>query len=139
MRLGNVRFVILIIFAYFTCTPLFATVSSAINNNLANFLVLADIHFDPFVSCKNVKPCPLIEKLRQANASEWPKLLAVYDDESPRYRQDTNYPLLISALSAAKRAANAQQAKFVLVLGDFLGHEYRTYYKKYSADKHMMG
>lgn len=99
------------------------------------FLTLADIHFDPYVSCERIKPCPLIEKLRRAPASEWPALFAQYDKGAPRFHQDTNYPLLISALAAAKQAAQARNAQFVLILGDFLGHNFRENYKKYSADK----
>ncbi|TAK73596.1 MAG: hypothetical protein EPO11_08190 [Gammaproteobacteria bacterium] len=104
-----------------------------------HFLTLADIHFDPFIACHNTVPCPLIKQLQHAPASAWPALLAKYDIDPPQYKQDSNYPLLISALSAAKQAAAKEDAKFVIVLGDFLGHNYRKYYKKYSGDQTMAG
>lgn len=100
-----------------------------------NFLSLADIHFDPFISCHHNVPCPVIQKLKNANAKEWSTILSEYDKNAPRYRQDTNYPLLVSTLTAAKKIADDTHTQFVLVLGDFLGHEYRQYYIKYSQDR----
>jgi sphingomyelin phosphodiesterase acid-like 3 len=113
--------------------------SSHSKQTAANFLTLADIHFDPFLSCRDVKPCPLIEKLRQAEPSEWPQLFATFDKAMPTYGEDTNYPLFIAGLAAAKHAAEANHAQFVLLLGDFLGHHYRNDYKTYSSDKHLEG
>lgn len=103
------------------------------------FLALADIHFDPFLSCAFSKPCPLIEKLMRAPSVQWPKLFAEYDKRAASYGDDTNYPLLISALAASKKAANSSQAAFVLVLGDMLGHQFRSRYKKYSGDSSYNG
>lgn len=103
------------------------------------FLSLADIHFDPFTACQNQVPCPLIQALRQAPSSEWPSILAAKDTTSAAYRQDTGYPLLASALTAAKEVAAKKHVRFVLVLGDFIGHDYRRYYKKYSQDRSYSG
>jgi len=104
-------------------------------------LVLTDIHFDPFVACykNNAQPCPLIQKLQAAEAKEWPRILAAEGVEKPAYRQDTNYTLLVSALHAAALAATTQKADYVLVLGDFLAHDFRHYYKRYSKDKSRSG
>lgn len=102
--------------------------------NSLNFLVFADIHFDPFISCLNATPCKLIEKLRQADVSQWAVLLSAYDTTSVTYKQDTNYPLLKSTLSAARDVAKEKQVQFVLILGDFLGHQYRRKFKKYAVD-----
>lgn len=99
-----------------------------------NFLALGDIHFDPFVSCGLAKPCPLIEKLRAAPAREWSSLLRQYDLSSQQYGEDSNYTLLVSSLAAAKHAAKANEAKFVLLMGDLLGHSYRQFYSAYSSD-----
>lgn len=107
--------------------------------NTAYFLALSDIHFDPFTHCPKIKPCPLIVKLQRAPANQWAALLAQYDIQAPRYRLNSNYSLLTSALTASKRVALAKQAKFVLVLGDFLGHKYRHYYRIYSGDKTATG
>lgn len=113
----------------------FSVAAFAAEDNTANFLSLSDIHFDPFVSCHGKIPCPLIMSLRKSAASEWPKILAADANEVPQYRQDTTYPLLLSALNASKKTAEQRNAKFVLVLGDSLGHDYRRFYKKYANDK----
>jgi sphingomyelin phosphodiesterase acid-like 3 len=105
----------------------------------ANFLCLADIHFNPFAACGNQHPCVLILKLRAAPVMQWANLLAQYDTAPPHSRQDTNYTLLTAALAAAKKIAIAQQVKFVLVLGDFLAHDLRENYKFYSGDKTRSG
>lgn len=105
------------------------------------FLSLADIHFSPFVACYSVKerPCPLIQRLRSAPASQWPVILSVDDTGEPRYRQDTNFILLQKNLEGAKDAAAKNHVDFVLVLGDTVGHDFRYYYKKYSQDKSQEG
>lgn len=106
---------------------------------LAYFITLADIHFDPFIYCEDKKPCPLIEKLRQSEVSQWRSILASTNTFMSHYRQDTNYALLTSSLNAAKKIAEIDKIKFVLVLGDLLGHEYYHNYKAYSSDKTRAG
>lgn len=108
-------------------------------NTPLNFLSLADIHFDPFAHCENVKPCPLITKLRQASAAQWPSILSHLDIQPPQLKQDTNAYLLNSALAASKQAAIANQAQFVLILGDSLGHDYKREYKRFSGDQSGAG
>lgn len=98
------------------------------------FIALSDIHFDPFTQCHQT-PCPQIEKLAHQPVSAWPQILNQYDLQAPKFRQDTNYALLLSSLSAARKAANSVHAKFVMVLGDSLGHEFYTKYKKYTDAK----
>lgn len=122
------RFLLFIILAVIS----FATHASS---DTFNFIVLSDIHFDPYNDCVNKRPCPLIEKLRNNPAEKWPDLLRQYNIELPRFRENTNYRLLTSALSAAKNTAEKNQAKFVLVLGDSLAHGYRSKYKRFSTDK----
>lgn len=125
------------IFILFFCATVFAQETTS--EDRINFLSLADIHFDPFVACHNEKPCPLIQKLRQAPVSEWAKIFTDFERLSSAYRQDTNYLLLKSALNAAKVEAERSHIKFVIVLGDFLGHEYRPYYIKFTKDKSRSG
>ena len=97
------------------------------------FMTIADIHFDPFVNC-GWKTCPLIDKLKRASAQDWPAILQVNDKKMSGYGQDSDYLLLRFALKAAAEKAAAQHVQFVLVLGDFLGHDYRKKYKKYTGD-----
>lgn len=108
------------------------------NKDGVNFLTLADIHFTPFLSCKNQSPCKLAQRLKQAPASQWG---AILDDEKTYagYREDTNYRLLVSALKDASKTAQDKNARFVIVLGDTLAHGYRRLYKYYTGDKSFAG
>ncbi|MHB1220757.1 MAG: metallophosphoesterase [Gammaproteobacteria bacterium] len=104
------------------------------------FLGLADIHFDPFVNCDSSGGrCPLIAKLKTAPVNEWPNLLAAAHINSSHIGQDTNYTLLRSALIKASKKAQEENAQFVVVLGDMLGHEYRNDYRAYSGDRSYAG
>ena len=103
------------------------------------FLTLSDIHFDPFISCHNAVPCSLIQKLNAASYEKWPLIFKANAKDAPEYRQDSNYTLLTSALVAAKKTADARRVKFVIILGDFLGHEFRDHYKKYAKDNSFAG
>lgn len=98
------------------------------------FLSLSDIHFDPFFYCHNRRPCPIIDKLRQAPVSEWSRILSAYENEAPLYGEDTNYSLFLSALRAARETAKSRHAAFVVVLGDFLAHTYQYHYTFFSQD-----
>jgi sphingomyelin phosphodiesterase acid-like 3 len=100
-----------------------------------NFLALADIHFDPFLNCSWLHACPLINKLNASPAKQWRELFAQYHVQAPQFRKDSNFFLLESALSAAKQAAQSKHAQFVLMLGDFFGHEFYSKYKRYSNNK----
>jgi sphingomyelin phosphodiesterase acid-like 3 len=111
---------------------------SANDKAIDYFLALSDIHFDPFISCKT-KPCALIQKLREQPTTQWPQILSLYDRQAPQFKKNTNYVLLNSMLKAANQAVESKQAQFVLVLGDFLGHEYYTQYKRFSGDKLKAG
>lgn len=104
------------------------------------FIGLADIHFDPFVNC-NVSSgkCPLIARLKSAPVSEWQHLLASAHITESKMGQDTNYALLRKALMEASEQANKNNAQFVVVLGDMLGHEYRNDYRVYSGDRSYAG
>lgn len=105
------------------------------------FLAMSDIHFDPFTACYHTKPrpCQLIMRLRKAPASSWASILEAEDTVKPAYRLDTNYPLLRANLDAAKKAAKENHARFVIVLGDSLGHDFRRYYKKFTGDHSQSG
>lgn len=105
------------------------------------FMVLTDIHFNPYVACQSPKqsPCPLISKLRKAPASAWPQLLAAGDTSKPEYHQNTNYKLLTTVLDQAGQEALGQNVRYILVLGDFLSHDFRHNYKFFSLDKSRAG
>jgi sphingomyelin phosphodiesterase acid-like 3 len=87
-----------------------------------DFLALSDIHFDALAD-----PA-LVDQLAAAPARNWPALLARSASPPSRFGQDTNWPLLRSALQAM-RAAQPHPA-FLLVPGDFLAHTYRQRFNK---------
>lgn len=104
-----------------------------------NFISLADIHFDPYIGCPVKTTCPLIQALRQAPVNEWAGIFTQYETKPSQYREDTNYLLLRQALDAAKKEADQSHAKFAIVLGDFLGHEYRRDYIAATKDRSRSG
>lgn len=135
-KIKPIQWLLTMVFIFFT------TVVYAENTKVPSdvqILSLADIHFDPFLSCHGQSTCPLIQSLRAAPASAWPSILSKHDLSRPAYQQDSDYALLASALAAAKQAAEKNQVKMVFVLGDFLGHDYRELYKKYSRDASRAG
>ncbi len=106
----------------------------------ASFVSVADIHFNPFYTCnKRSKACPLINKLVVAPTAAWPKILAAYDTQAARYKEDTNYVLFKSTLNELKKIAQQQHLQFVLVLGDFLSHDYKKNYQHYTGDTSEKG
>lgn len=102
----------------------------------AVFLSVADIHFDPFISCKkSPRPCPLLNSLRKEPYQEWEKIFQNSGESSiGGPYQDTNYPLLKSSLIELHQIYEEKHPRFVLVLGDFLGHHYRRDFYYYSKD-----
>jgi sphingomyelin phosphodiesterase acid-like 3 len=105
-----------------------------------SFLSLSDIHFDPFITCDKALPsCPLIDKLQQAPANTWQAILTEADKSPAQYKQDSNYPLLVSTLQELQAVAATKKPEFVLILGDYLGHHYKDKYLKFSTDKSEAG
>jgi sphingomyelin phosphodiesterase acid-like 3 len=115
--------------------------------NLGSFLMLADIHFDPFADPAIV---PLLAAapvdkwaaiLQSSQASSSPSSLpgakAARGLAPPasvaalgKGTRDSNYALLSAALAAARSSGTSYD--YVLVAGDFLAHEFRS---KYRAQK----
>ncbi len=94
--------------------------------------VIADIHFNPFADCpaKNGK-CPEAIELNKAKVSEWPAILAKYNSQKfPSYGQETNYKLFSSLLSQIGQ----QKPENVLILGDFLAHNFYLKYLSFVND-----
>ncbi len=81
------------------------------------FLMLSDIHFDPYAD-------PAI--LKQLGATPLAACQVATPTEFSKYASDTNYPLLKSMLDnvAATAAANHFHYDYVMVTGDFLAHDF---------------
>ena len=79
------------------------------------FVVLSDIHFDPLYDPE------LVPRLQAADARQW---LRIFESSKVTrlsgYGEDTNYPLLKSALSTLR--CRTPEPDFVLISGDFLSH-----------------
>jgi hypothetical protein len=81
------------------------------------FLIVSDLHFDPFADPAIVK------ELVAADVQAWP---AIFESSKlpgfAQYGNDSNYPLMASALEAARRIL--PRPDFVLYPGDYLAHEF---------------
>ena len=111
------------------------------NGQTVKALLVSDIHFEPFWDPGKV------EQLAKAPESEWNAILTEPEaaDRQARFAQlqqschskgvDTSYALYQSSLRAIKE--NAGGAKFVLVSGDLIAHDFdckfRTVLPKASA------
>ena len=102
---------------------------------LKKFIALADIHFSPFIGCDQyTPPCPILNELRATPAQSWDLVFQKYADKiSTNYRQDTDYFLLQSTLTELNTLAQ-QKPLFILMLGDFIAHNFFEQYNTYSAD-----
>lgn len=90
------------------------------------FLLISDIHFDPFYDGS------LFSKLNAQPVDEWPSVLA--QSQPPGFNPpgtDSNYALLNSSLRDAQQ--RIPQPDFILYPGDFLSHEWRKKYDQLAA------
>lgn len=89
-----------------------------------SFLNVSDIHFNPFYDSS------LVPKLVAADVAEWESIFESSGDTTlSTYAgggQDTDYPLLKSALAAMKRSA--PNPDMIVIPGDFLAHDFETYF-----------
>jgi sphingomyelin phosphodiesterase acid-like 3 len=80
-------------------------------------LLISDIHFDPLADLS------ILEDLTKDPADQWEETFAKSkQNEYARAPADTNYPLLKSALSAAKAQGPYD---FVIASGDYLRHNFQ--------------
>lgn len=88
------------------------------------FLIITDIHFDPFAD-----PA-IVAQLAAAEASAWQGIFERSGQQGfARYGSDANYPLMMSALDAARTLV--PQPDFLLYSGDYLVHGFETKFKPY--------
>jgi sphingomyelin phosphodiesterase acid-like 3 len=89
------------------------------------FLIVSDIHFNPFADPS------LVANLASVPARQWEPILNPSTSFSP-YGQDTNWPLLQSALDAMRRAE--PRPAVVMVTGDLLAHGFSRAYASATHD-----
>lgn len=116
MRRGNPRFVNLLVLLIATCFT-----SSAMS---AEFLVISDIHFQPFTGLNKEQ----FQHLIDLPAGQWPEFLTSNNQSLGTTGNDSNYLLMVSALDAAK--TRTPSPLFILYPGDFLAHQWQERYEK---------
>jgi hypothetical protein len=140
MKLKLYLFLLTIIGIGFGSNIAIAIPSQPLNPSQAKFITVADIHFDPFMGCEKLpRPCALLQALKTTDYKSWDSILSKSSMRIPRYQEDTNYLLLESTLLALQKVNQTNKPQFVLVLGDFLAHSFRSKYKKYSSDNSKEG
>lgn len=83
------------------------------------WIVLSDIHFDPFAQPR------LVDRLAAAPADRWRAIFATGEATAPSGSgSDTNDALLESTLDGAHDAVT--DPRVVIITGDFLAHEFRA-------------
>jgi hypothetical protein len=91
------------------------------------FFTLSDIHFNPFYDST------IVAKLDTANVQEWEAIfLNSTIQNCGAYNYDSNFPLMIAAFTAMSNV-NAHP-DFVVITGDFLGHNFQSDYLKYAKN-----
>jgi hypothetical protein len=85
-------------------------------------VVFSDVHFNPFYDAT------LFQQLNSSDASQWAGIFATSSISEPStYGADSNYPLLVLALSSIQQ--NAGASPLVIFTGDVLGHNFaQTYF-----------
>jgi sphingomyelin phosphodiesterase acid-like 3 len=87
------------------------------------WLILSDIHFDPFTQPR------LVDRLAAASPDRWRAIFATGEATAPSGAgSDTNDALLESTLDGAHQAV--PDPRVVIVAGDFLAHEFREKFNR---------
>lgn len=84
------------------------------------FLVVTDIHFDPFTDPS------IVPDLDKAPVTGWSAILKSSKPTIEGYGKDAGYTLMVSALEAA--AAQNMSYDYVLYTGDYLSHDFNSNY-----------
>jgi sphingomyelin phosphodiesterase acid-like 3 len=99
------------------------------NTTSNNFSVVAfsDVHFNPFYDPS------LFSALVAADADQWASVFQTSTITAPSvWGADTNYPLLVLALSSIKQ--NLGASPFIIFTGDILGHNFpKTFFELYGS------
>jgi sphingomyelin phosphodiesterase acid-like 3 len=89
------------------------------------FLIVTDIHFDPFAD-----PA-LVDRLIAADVDAWPGIFESGQQGFAQYGSDANYPLMMSALDEARELL--PRPDFVLYAGDYLVHQFETKFEAHGG------
>jgi hypothetical protein len=101
------------------------------------FIAISDLHFTPFSLCQKTDCTRMIIKLQQAPINQWDAVFKKYYHSTalPSFNQDTNYPLLLSSMNELHHLTLTQHPKFIVYLGDYLGHGFHREFSLYNDPK----
>ncbi len=119
------------LFLFFFTTPSMAASSQ-------KFIIISDIHFDPFIGCETqLAPCPLIQALQKAPVNDWEAIFKQYHVvDTITYKQDSSNLLLDSTVEELQKHAS-DHPTFAILLGDTLAHRFDDKYKTYAENSSM--
>ena len=102
--------------------------------NESAFLILTDIHFNPFSDPDGA----IVDKLFASPVEKWQAILEASANQIPSPDgADTNYPLFAAALNAAKNSG--VRYDYVIAPGDFLAHRFEEKYRNHHLDPARYG
>ncbi len=97
--------------------------SAKVSASTGNFLMMSDLHLDPFADPK------LVPDLIQHPVEDWEGILNSSSALAP-YGKDSNWPLLLSAL---KKAQSLGSYDYAIITGDYLVHESRKLFEPFGG------
>ena len=121
-------YLLVLVIIYLICECDSGTTSAhPTTNNSFSVVVFSDVHFNPFYDPS------LFRRLVFSDASEWASIFKTSRITAPSaWNSDTNYPLLVLALSSIRQ--NLGASPLVICTGDLLGHYIpQTFYRLYGS------
>jgi sphingomyelin phosphodiesterase acid-like 3 len=120
--MGQIRYLVLLILISFFSPGLPVAFAGSPPAPAGNVLLLSDLHFDPLADPS------LVKRLIDAPVSDWETIFSSSKQTGYAHApQDSNYPLIKSALSAA---AEQTSVDFVAATGDYLRHNFEETFLK---------
>jgi sphingomyelin phosphodiesterase acid-like 3 len=120
--MGQIRYLVLLILISFFSPGLPVAFAGPPPAPAGNVLLLSDLHFDPLADPS------LVRRLIDAPVSDWETIFSSSKQTGYAHApQDSNYPLIKSALSAA---AEQTSVDFVAATGDYLRHNFEEAFLK---------
>lgn len=114
----KIRYFVFIVLLFFS-----RTLAGQEHSRILNF---SDMHFDPFYDTT------LISILTTSDYTDWKKIFEKSEIKAPSsYGSDSNFPLIISSLNEMK--TRIPDPDFIIITGDFLGHNFNEDFEKYSG------
>ena len=106
------------------CIVMLAAGPTSAGDDQGFFLIITDIHFDPFADPS------IVTRLEAAPLDQWRAIFeSSHRKAFAKYGSDANYPLMTSAIEAAR--LDGIKYDFILYPGDYLSHDFTSDYRRY--------